>query len=30
MPRLFSLNIGPRSQRKRILVLMGLLFLALC
>ena len=30
MSKLFSLNLGPRSQRKRILVLMGLLFLALC
>ncbi len=30
MSQLFSLNVGPRSHRKRILILMGLMFLALC
>lgn len=30
MTTLFALNAGPRSQRKRILVLLGLTFLALC
>jgi hypothetical protein len=30
MSQLFALNAGPNSKRKRILVLMGLMFLALC
>ena len=30
MTRLFALNVGPRSHRKRILILMALMFLALC
>lgn len=30
MSTLFRLNAGPKSHRKRILVLMGLTFLALC
>lgn len=30
MLQLFALNVGPNSNRKRILVLMGLTFLALC
>lgn len=30
MTTLFRLNAGPNSKRKRVLVLMGLAFLALC
>ena len=30
MNHFFALNPGPRSIRKRVLVLMGLTFLALC
>lgn len=30
MNAIFALNAGPNSKRKRILVLMGLTFLALC
>lgn len=30
MTHFFSLNAGPNSKRKRILVLMALMFLALC